>query len=85
MALVFLQHDLGTTLVILVCSFAVLVVAGLKPVHIGVLVLIGVTLIGAAVVTGKVAAYRVDRIVSFLVQSNAEPRGDPSITSRRAE
>jgi rod shape determining protein RodA len=69
MALVFLQHDLGTTLVILVCSFAVLVVAGLKPVHVGVLVLIGVTLIGAAVVTGKVAAYRVDRIVGFLDQS----------------
>ena len=45
-----LQHDLGTMLVILVCSFAVLVVAGLKPVHIGVLVLIGVTLVGAAVV-----------------------------------
>ena len=70
MALVFLQHDLGTTLVILVCSFAVLVVAGLRPVHIGVLVLIGVTLIGAAVVTGKVAAYRVDRIVGFLDQSS---------------
>jgi rod shape determining protein RodA len=69
MALVFLQHDLGTTLVILVCSFAVLVVAGLKPAHVGVLVLIGVTLIGAAVVTGKVAAYRVDRIVGFLDQS----------------
>ena len=46
MALVFLQHDLGTTLVILVCSFSVLVVAGLRPVHIGVLVLIGVTLVG---------------------------------------
>jgi rod shape determining protein RodA len=71
MALVFLQHDLGTTLVILVCSFAVLVVAGLKPVHVGVLVLIGVTLVGAAVVTGKVAAYRVDRIVGFLDQSNS--------------
>jgi rod shape determining protein RodA len=70
MALVFMQHDLGTTLVILVCSFAVLVVAGLRPVHIGVLVLIGVTLIGAAVVTGKVAAYRVDRIVGFLDQSS---------------
>ena len=69
MGLVFLQHDLGTTLVILVCSFAVLVVAGLKPVHIGVLVLIGVTLVGAAVVTGKVAAYRVDRIAGFLDQS----------------
>jgi rod shape determining protein RodA len=71
MALVFLQHDLGTTLVLLVCSFAVLVVAGLRPVHIGVLVLIGVTLIGAAVVTGKVAAYRVDRIVGFLDQSSS--------------
>jgi rod shape determining protein RodA len=71
MALVFLQHDLGTTLVILVCSFSVLVVAGLRPVHVGVLLLIGVTLIGAAVVTGKVAAYRVDRIVGFLNQSNA--------------
>src|SRR3954462_15098237 len=72
MALVFLQHDLGTTLVILVCSFSILVVAGLRPVHIGVLLLIGVTLIGAAVVTGKVAAYRVDRIVGFLDQSNAD-------------
>jgi rod shape determining protein RodA len=68
MALVFLQHDLGTTLVILVCSFSILVVAGLRPVHIGVLLLIGVTLVGAAVVTGKVAAYRVDRIVGFLDQ-----------------
>jgi rod shape determining protein RodA len=72
MALVFLQHDLGTTLVILVCSFAVLVVAGLRPAHIGVLVLIGVTLVGAAVVTGKVAAYRVDRIVGFLDQSSID-------------
>jgi rod shape determining protein RodA len=70
MALVFMQHDLGTTLVILVCSFSVLVVAGLRPAHIGVLVLIGVTLVGAAVVTGKVAAYRVDRIVGFLNQSS---------------
>jgi rod shape determining protein RodA len=70
MALVFLQHDLGTTLVILVCSFSVLLVAGLRPVHIGVLLMIGVTLIGAAVLTGKVAAYRVDRIVGFRDQSN---------------
>jgi rod shape determining protein RodA len=69
MALVFLQHDLGTTLVLLVCSFSVLVVAGLRPMHIGVLLMIGVTLVGAAVLTGKVAAYRVDRIVGFLDQS----------------
>jgi rod shape determining protein RodA len=69
MGLVFLQHDLGTTLVILVCSFAVLVVAGLRPAHVGALVLIGVSLVGAAVLTGRVAAYRVDRITGFLDQS----------------
>jgi len=82
MALVFLQHDLGTTLVILVCSFAVLVVAGLKPAHIGVLVLIGVTLVGAAVVTGRVAAYRVDRIVGFLNQSSVD---EPASKQTEAE
>ena len=82
MALVFLQHDLGTTLVILVCSFSVLVVAGLRPVHIGVLLLIGVTLVGTAVVTGKVAAYRVDRIVGFLDQSNSD---QPATKQSQAE
>ena len=88
MALVFLQHDLGTTLVILVCSFSVLVVAGLRPVHIGVLVLIGVTLVGAAVVTGKVAAYRVDRIVGFLDQSTRQParvEADPGASTACTE
>ncbi len=82
MALVFMQHDLGTTLVILVCSFSVLVVAGLRPAHIGVLVLIGVTLVGAAVVTGKVAAYRVDRIVGFLNQSSVD---EPASKQTEAE
>jgi len=82
MALVFMQHDLGTTLVILVCSFSVLVVAGLRPAHIGVLVLIGVTLVGAAVVTGKVAAYRVDRIVGFLNQSSID---EPASKQTEAE
>jgi len=70
MALVFLQHDLGTTLVILVCSFSVLVVAGLRPAHVVALVMIGVSLVGFAVLTGRVAAYRVDRIVGFLDQGN---------------
>ncbi len=40
MALVYAQHDLGTMLVMLVCAAAVLVVAGLKPVHIVVLLML---------------------------------------------
>jgi rod shape determining protein RodA len=68
MALVYAQHDLGTTLVILVCASAVLVVAGIKPVHIGVLLLLGATLVGAAVVTGRVEATQLDRLTNFAQQ-----------------
>ena len=69
MAVVFLQHDLGTMLVIMVCAGAVLLVAGLKPVHIAVLLMLAGTAIGAAVMTGKVDAYRVDRLTKFADQS----------------
>jgi rod shape determining protein RodA len=69
MALVYAQHDLGTMLVIMVCAAAVLVVAGLKPVHILVLLLLGASLVGAAVVTGKVHTYQVQRLVGFTNQS----------------
>ena len=44
-------------------------VAGLKPVHIVVLLLLGATLVGAAVVTGKVEAYQLDRLTGFTNQS----------------
>ena len=65
MAIVYAQHDLGTMLVIMVCAAAVLVIAGLKPVHIVVLLLLAATLVGAAVVTGKVQAYQLDRLTEL--------------------
>jgi len=71
MAIVYAQHDLGTMLVIMVCAAAVLVIAGLKPVHIVVLLLVGASLVGAAVVTGKVQAYQLDRLTNFANQSTA--------------
>jgi rod shape determining protein RodA len=69
MAIVYAQHDLGTMLVIMVCAAAVLVIAGLKPVHILVLLALAATLVGAAVVTGKVQTYQLDRLASFTNQS----------------
>ncbi len=69
MAIVYAQHDLGTMLVIMVCAAAVLVIAGLKPVHIVVLLLLAASLVGAAAVTGKVHAYQLDRLASFAHQS----------------
>jgi rod shape determining protein RodA len=71
MGIVYAQHDLGTMLVIMVCAAAVLVIAGLKPVHIVVLLLLGASLVGAAVITGKVQAYQVDRLTNFADQSTA--------------
>ena len=69
MGIVYAQHDLGTMLVIMVCAAAVLVVAGLKPVHIVVLLMLAATLVGAAVVSGKVQAYQLDRLTGFADQS----------------
>jgi rod shape determining protein RodA len=71
MAIVYAQHDLGTMLVIMVCAAAVLVIAGLKPVHILVLLALAATLVGAAVVTGKVQSYQLDRLTSFTNQSTS--------------
>jgi rod shape determining protein RodA len=71
MAIVYAQHDLGTMLVIMVCAAAVLVIAGLKPVHIAVLLLLAASLVGAAVVTGKVQTYQLQRLTGFTHQSTA--------------
>jgi rod shape determining protein RodA len=69
MAMVYAQHDLGTMLVIMTCVGAILVVAGLKPVHVVVLLALAATLVGAAVVSGKVEAYQLDRLTGFTNQS----------------
>jgi len=71
MAMVYAQHDLGTMLVIMTCVGAILVVAGLKPVHVVVLLALAATLVGAAVVSGKVEAYQLDRLTNFANQSTA--------------
>jgi rod shape determining protein RodA len=70
MGLVMLQNDLGTMLVMAVCVVAILVVAGLKPVHIAVLALVGATLLGALVVSGTFSSYRADRLTSFIHQES---------------
>jgi rod shape determining protein RodA len=72
MAIVYAQNDLGTMLVIMVCAAAMLVVAGLKPVHIVVLLFLGATLVGAAVATGTVETYQFDRLTNFANQSSTD-------------
>ena len=69
MAVVYVQHDLGTMLVIMVCATSVLVVAGLKPVHIVVLLLFAASLVGVAVASGAVKTYQLQRLAGFADQS----------------
>ncbi len=73
MALVMLQNDLGTMLVMAVCAIAVMVVAGLKPVHLVVLFLVTLSLFGGLLASGKFATYRLQRLTSFLDQSQTKP------------
>jgi rod shape determining protein RodA len=68
MALVMLQNDLGTMLVMCVVVAGVVLVAGIRPLHIATVFLVVATLVGALVVTGKFNGYRLDRLTSFLHQ-----------------
>ncbi len=68
MALVMLQNDLGTMLVMCVIVSAVVLVAGIRPLHIVAVFLAVATLVLALVVTGRFNGYRLDRLTSFLNQ-----------------
>ena len=68
MALVMLQNDLGTMLVMCVVVAAVVLVAGIRPLHIATVFLVVATLVGSLVVTGRFNGYRLDRSTSFLHQ-----------------
>jgi rod shape determining protein RodA len=67
--LVLLQNDLGSAAVIGVCSGAILLVAGIRVRHAIVLALVATSCVAAAVSSGTLDDYKVDRITTFLDQS----------------
>jgi rod shape determining protein RodA len=69
--LVFLQPDLGTSIVIASILVGVLVVAGTRPRYLAVLALTAVILIFGALQTGLVKDYQIDRLRAFLDPGNA--------------
>jgi rod shape determining protein RodA len=68
MALVMLQNDLGTMLVMCVIVAAVVLVAGIRPLHIATVLLVVATVVGGLAVSGRFSGYRLDRLTSFLHQ-----------------
>ncbi|HEX5615930.1 MAG TPA: FtsW/RodA/SpoVE family cell cycle protein, partial [Acidimicrobiia bacterium] len=78
--LVLLQNDLGSAMIMSIAVATILVVAGIRGVHLVVLALIAVTALGAAVSTGYFDGYRTDRLLSFARQSSGEvtPESSPA-------
>ncbi|MEP7033235.1 MAG: rod shape-determining protein RodA [Actinomycetota bacterium] len=70
--LVFLQPDLGTSIVLVTILVGVLVVAGARARYLGILALTAVVLILGAFQMGLVRDYQVNRLTSFL-----DPQNDP--------
>jgi rod shape determining protein RodA len=71
LGLILLQPDLGTAMVIGVVLLGILVVAGARPRHLGVLALAGLTSVVAVVSLGALQDYQVERLTSF-VSSTSE-------------
>jgi rod shape determining protein RodA len=74
-ALVFLQPDLGTSIVLVSILVGVLVVAGARPRHLGILALTAIVLFFGAFQLGLVREYQIARLTSFL-----DPQDDPRRT-----
>ncbi len=70
--LVFLQPDLGTSIVLAAILVGVLVVAGTRPRHLGILALTAIVLIFGAFQLGLVKDYQIARLTGFL-----DPANDP--------
>jgi rod shape determining protein RodA len=66
LVLVFIQPDIGTSIVIVAITVGMLIVAGTRPRHLIALSLTGLVLIFAAFQTGVIEAYQRNRITAFL-------------------
>lgn len=74
--LVFIQPDIGTSIVLVVIVVGILVVAGTRPRHLAALALTAVVLIFAAFQLGIIKEYQIARLTGFL-----DPQGDEQTTN----
>jgi rod shape determining protein RodA len=70
MGLVFIQPDIGTTIVLVAILVGTLVVAGTRPRHLATLALASIVLLFGAFQLNVIKGYQLDRIHAFLDSSN---------------
>jgi rod shape determining protein RodA len=66
LVLVFLQPDIGTSIVLVAIAVGMLVVAGTRAKHLAVLSVAGIVMIALALQTGVIKQYQLDRITAFI-------------------
>jgi rod shape determining protein RodA len=74
--LVFLQPDLGTSIVLVAILVGILVVAGARARHLGVVALTAIVLIFGALQLGLVKDYQIARLTAFFDPQNDPQRSD---------
>ena len=72
-ALVIVQPDLGTTSVLIAMMMGVLLIAGAKAKYILLITVLSAATVGAAVVSGVVNTYQLNRITVFFHQNSTSP------------
>ena len=74
MGLVFIQPDIGTTIVLVAILVGTLVVAGTRPRHLAVLALTAFVLLFGAFQLNVIKGYQIERLSAFL-DSSSDPQG----------
>jgi rod shape determining protein RodA len=74
MGLVFIQPDIGTTIVLVAIVVGILVVAGTRPRHLATLALAAIVLLFGAFQMGIIKDYQLERLIAF-GDSNTDLRG----------
>jgi rod shape determining protein RodA len=85
MGLIMLQPDLGTVLVFGVTTLAIVFVAGARPRHFAVLLLIGIIGTAGILNSNVLAEYQQNRLTSFLEQAQASDSNDASYNQDQSQ
>jgi rod shape determining protein RodA len=83
--MLYLQPDLGTSIVLTVMLLVLLLVAGASPKHLAVIALLGVSSFVVVVKSGMLADYQVDRLTSFLDRSSDATESRAEFNRRQSE
>jgi rod shape determining protein RodA len=82
MALIMLQPDLGTVLVFGVTTLAIVFIAGARPRHFALLLLLGIVATALILNSGLLAEYQQDRLTSF---TNPDAAGDAGYNQSQSQ